>query len=160
MKPTRVPVLVALGVLAGALTWVLTRAYYAHLPPLPGYSPVSVFLLALAEGYWARVVRARVTRRGGGRPLHPITVARAAALAKASSLVGTLAAGGYAGFLAYVLGELSHSASRSRDAAVAAAGLACSCVLVAAALGLERACRVPDGDDDERDDPGPDDGWG
>lgn len=161
MRPTRASVLIALALAVGLIAWAFTSRGYESLPTLAAYTPASVFVLALAEGYWARVIHARVHDRDPRRrPLHTITVARAAALAKASSLVGAVLFGVYAGFLGYVAGDTSVSA-RSHDTAVSAAGVACSFALALAALSLERACRVPprDDDNDGAAESGRDGGW-
>ncbi|MDN5896982.1 MAG: DUF3180 family protein, partial [Nocardioides sp.] len=65
-------------------------------------------------------------------------------LAKAASLVAALAAGGYAGYALAWLGMSAELADqRMWRSALAAAGALAMC---GAALLLERACRVPDGD--------------
>ena len=71
-----------------------------------------------------------------------MTVARLAALAKASSVVGALLGGGYAGFLGWVSQRSSQAASH--DTATATVAVALSLLLVAAALFLEHVCRVRD----------------
>lgn len=153
MRPTSIFGLVALAVLVGAVSWVLTGVVYNSLPPLPAYAPVTLGVLAIAEAYWAWAIRSRVQRRGSPRtrPMAALWVARSLALAKASALVGALAFGAYAGFLVYV-GERIHAPEHSHDALVAGVGVATALMLSAAALLLERACRVP-----PRDDP-PDEG--
>ena len=100
-------------------------------------------LLAVFEAGLARSVRVRL--RGlptGGRALHPLQVARAAVLAKASSVGGAVLAGAYAGLLAHVL-RLQAEQARD-DAVVCAVSAVAALLLVGAALLLERACRTPD----------------
>ena len=140
MRPTRPAVLVALAVVAGAVSYLLTSNFYADFPPLPLYGPVFLVLLAAAEGYTASTTRARLAGRPGTQPIHPITVARIAALAKATSPVSALFAGGYAGFLGYVA-QLDGPHPRS-DLRACVAGLAASAILTAAALAMEHVCRV------------------
>ena len=77
----------------------------------------------------------------GGRALHPLQVARAAVLAKASSAGAAVLAGGYAGLLAHVL-PLQAEQARD-DAVVSAVSAVGALLLVGAALLLERACRTP-----------------
>jgi hypothetical protein len=72
--------------------------------------------------------------------VNPIVVARLAALAKASSPVGSLALGAYGGFLGHVAQASSPQAHT--DTRTAALGIGCSLGLVAGALLLERACRA------------------
>ena len=140
MRPTRPSLLVALAVVAGVVLYVLTSNFYGDLPSLPVYGPVFLLLLAAAEGYTASTTAARLAGRPRTEPIHPITVARIAALAKATSPVAAVFAGGYAGFLAYVVQiEGRHAAADTRACVV---GLVASLALVVAALAMERVCRV------------------
>lgn len=142
MRPTRIRFLLAVALLAGAGLYLLTRARYASMPTPPVYTPIWVGLLALAEGYTAYTTRARLAGRPRTRPIHPITVARIAALAKASSLAGALVGGGYAGFLVYVASR-TEAPRPAHDARVAALAVGAALLLIVAALLLERVCRVP-----------------
>lgn len=147
MRPTRWYVLVATAAVAGAAAYLVTRAKYADLPSPTLYAQASLFVLALAEGYTASLTRARLEGRPGTRPIDPLVVARLVALAKASSLAGALAAGGYAGFLGWVAQVTSPTAQR--DVATSAVGAAGGLALVAAALFLEWVGRVPEPPDQE-----------
>jgi len=113
--------------------------------PLPPLAPATLVLLALAEAFSARLLAAR--RRGavGTRPVHPIDVARTAALARASSAAGALVAGAYAGLALHVRGLREALAVADGDLLVAALSAAAGLLLVAAALLLERTCRVRPG---------------
>ena len=140
MNPTRPSTLLVLAVLAGVVLYAVTSNFYGDLPALPLYGPVFLVLLAAAEGYTASTTAARLAGRPRTEPIHPITVARIAALAKATSPVAAVFAGGYAGFLAYVVQvEGPHAAADVRACAV---GLGASLALVGAALAMERVCRV------------------
>src|SRR5205085_2687453 len=86
VKATRLSVLLLTLVVAAAAGYLVTELWYFDLPPLPGFAPVSLLLLAILELGMARVVRDKVRRQSRGRPMHPIQIARAAVLAKASSL--------------------------------------------------------------------------
>lgn len=148
MRPTRPWLLVALAVVAGVVGYLLTLNYYADVESSPPrYSPALIVLIAFAEAYTASMTKARLTGRPGTRPINPLVVARLAALAKASSPVGALGFGAYAGFLGYVA-RLSTPVAHA-DTRTAAFGTACSLGLVAAALLLERACRAPRPPQDE-----------
>lgn len=141
MRPTRWYVLVVLGALAGGLAYVLTRSQYDSLPSPHIYSALWLVILAAAEGYVAVFTRARLAGRSGTRPIDPLVVARLAALAKASSVVGSIAAGVYAGFLGWV--AQVNSSVASTDTKVAGIGIVTSLALTGAALFLEQVCRVP-----------------
>jgi hypothetical protein len=148
VKPTRPWVLAVLVLGAGGIAYLLTVQFYADVPSPPTYAPLSILLVALAEAYTASTTRARMTGRPGTRPIDPIFVAKLAALAKASSPVGALALGAYAGFLIYVARTTSKVADS--DTRTAALGMGCSLGLVIAALVLERVCRARRPPDDER----------
>jgi uncharacterized membrane protein YbhN (UPF0104 family) len=144
VTPTRLRTLVLCG-LAGALAgYLLAELAYGSLPPLPSYAPVTLLLLAVVEALMARVVSDRVRGRArpGARPVHPLQVARAVALAKASSPTGSLLLGGY---LAVLVWLLPREAEQARDdALVSGASALAALLLVLAALALERAGRTPD----------------
>jgi hypothetical protein len=150
MKPTRVPVLLAVALLVAAVVWALGERIYNALPLLPWYAPATVGVLAVAELYAAWAVRSRLYGRlRASRPIEPMVVARAAALAKASSLAGAVVTGGYGGLLAY-LRTLVDATRPGHDAYVSGVGLGAGLALTLAALLLERACRVPRDRDDDR----------
>lgn len=146
MKPTRWYVLVLVGVLAAGLGYLITRSTYTDLPSPTLYAQISLFAVAIAEGYTAGVTKARLEGRQGTRPVNPIFVARLVALAKASSLVGVLAAGAYAGFLGYVV-QIDSTVAH-RDVRTAAVGVIAGLALMGAALYLEWIGRVKAHDDD------------
>ncbi|HEU5034352.1 MAG TPA: DUF3180 domain-containing protein [Mycobacteriales bacterium] len=154
MKPTRLPVLLAVVVLAAGVAYAVTTTFYNDVQSPPVYAPLWLLLLALAEGYTAALTRARLSGRPGTRPIEPVVVARLAALAKATSPIGALAFGGYTGFLVHVATTSSEQAHH--DTRTAALGMGCSLALTIAALLLERVCRVkrpPDrrsGDEDRQ----------
>lgn len=150
MTPTRPRTLLALVLAFALLSYLVAVLAYGSLPFLPRYAPVSIVLLALVELTMAKVVRDRVTHRldangrPKGRPLHPMQIARAAVLAKASSAGGAILLGGYGGLLAWTLPRRDEIAATGDDAVVAGISTVASLLLVVAALLLERACRRPD----------------
>jgi hypothetical protein len=148
VRPTRISVLLALLVIAGVVAYLLTSNYYSDVPSPPLYGPVFLVLLAAAEGYTAATTSARLAGRSGTKPIHPLTVARIAVLAKATSPVAALAAGAYAGFIGYVARVTSPQAST--DLRVGAVGVGAAVVLAVAALAMERVCRVKPTNDDDR----------
>ena len=147
MKPTRIPVLLLTVLLAAAFGYLLAETAYAQIPPLPALAPASLVLLAVAEAAIASVIRSKIRgRRTTGRPLHAMQVARAAVLAKASSLAGALIAGVYGGIFLWTFARRGDIATYGDDARVSGLSAAASALLVGAALVLERACRTPDQD--------------
>jgi hypothetical protein len=149
VTPTRGRTLLGLVLGVGLLTWLLAALAYRDLPLLPAYAPVSLALLAVVELGMAKVVRDRLSHRRDaqgrprGRPLHPISVARAAVLAKASSTGGAILLGVYGGLLVWTLPRRDVLLRARDDALVAAISSFACLVLVVAALVLERACRRP-----------------
>ena len=150
MTPTRPRTLLGLVAVFGLLSYLVAALAYGSLPVLPRYAPVSIVLLAVVELAMAKVVRDRLAHRldangrPKGRPLHPMQVARAAVLAKASSAGGAVLLGLYGGLLAWTLPRRNALAASGEDALVAGLSTAACLGLVVAALVLERSCRRPD----------------
>ncbi len=151
MRETRLWTLVAVAAACALAVWLIVRLTFTKLPPLPWTAVPALLILAIAESFSGRNLRARIQGRRGGKPLAPIAVARMAALAKASSLGGAVFGGFGAGFLVYTLGSIDKAVPR-RDAISAGVTLGSAIVLVAAALYLERCCRAPVPPDDENQD--------
>ena len=150
MKPTRVSTLVIVAVVCAAAGWLLLRAVYAKLPPLPWTGVPALLIAAVAEAWTGRDLKTRIAARGGGqgaprvlKPPAPLFVSRMVALAKASSVAAAIIAGFAAGFDFYLAGSLSASTPRE-DALTAVITFAAAVVLACAALYLENCCRVPD----------------
>jgi hypothetical protein len=142
VRPSRWPTLVALVVLAGLVGWLVADQAYGDLATLPAAAPFTALVIALFEAGLARVVWRKVRRIGGGRPMHPLQVARAAALAKASSATGALLLGFYGGFFLWAIERTELRAARHDAWASGWSALGCLLLLVAGLL-LERSCRTP-----------------
>ena len=160
MTPVRRPDLGVLALGVAVASWLLVRAWYGSLPPFDWWLPLPLALLAVAEALGARTLRSRLDAlrearsdrgtlaadpRSAGlvRPVEPMLVARLAVLAQASAWVGAVFAGVWAGVLAHVgpaVGRLQYAGG---DAVTAVLGVVSAAGLVAAALWLESACRVP-----------------
>lgn len=151
--PTKPSTLVVAGLAALAVAWLLISNFYGDFRELP-WLPIAVSVaLAVLEGYLAYTTRARIERRGR-EPVDPLAVARFVVLAKASSVTGALFTGFYTGVTAWLVVEeirLGGVDARRSDLPVSAAGVVGALALTAAALWLERACRVPPRPDDEDD---------
>ncbi|MEU5844455.1 DUF3180 domain-containing protein [Rhodococcus sp. NPDC047139] len=155
LKQTRIRDLLALAALAAIIAWLLVRTIYGSLPPIPVYAGASLYPVAVIEVILAFMIRSRVGKReigeGPGR-LHPITAARAVALAKASALVGAASVGVWAGFLLYLVPQLGDVQAATEDTSGVIVGAIAGLALVAAALWLEYCCRTPE-DPDEPSEP-------
>jgi hypothetical protein len=142
-------VLVIIAVVVGTATWAVLRFTYVSLPPLPWTAAPTFLLLALGEIVTAVNIRARIQHKPDTKPIEPMVVARMAALAKASSVAGAVLTGVFAGFVVLLADSLEKVTPR-RDFLVSGGTALASLVLVAGALFLEYACRVPKGPDDDR----------
>jgi Protein of unknown function (DUF3180) len=161
VKPTRISTLVIIAVVCAAAGWLLLRAVYAKLPPLPWTGVPALLIAAAAEVWTGRDLRARIAgpRRGSGqgargssqgardlKPPAPLFVSRMVALAKASAVAAAIIAGFAAGFDFYLAGSLSASVPRE-DALTAVITFVAAVLLGCAALYLENSCRVPEDPD-------------
>ncbi|MGB3770139.1 MAG: DUF3180 domain-containing protein [Rhodococcus sp. (in: high G+C Gram-positive bacteria)] len=152
MTATRIRDLVGIAVIAAVATWILMSTFYGSVPPVSALAGASLYpVAAVLVGVGTLVRRRLQARRVGPGPgqLHPITIARAAALAKAVALVGAAAAGVWAGFLVHLIPLRSTLRAASGDTPGAVVGLVAGIVAVAAALWLEHCCRTPDDSGEE-----------
>lgn len=155
LKATRVRDLIALAAVATVASWLLVRSLYGTLPPIPVYAGASLYIVAAIEVVLAFMIRARVGKHeigDGPRQLHPITAARAVALAKASALVGAASAGVWTGFLLFLMPQRATVTAAVDDSAGVVVGALAGVALAAAALWLEHCCKTPE-DPDEPSEP-------
>lgn len=144
MTPTRPGTLALAALVACTLGWTVGQRFYGELPQMTWFPGATLVLLAALEGIAARGTRARIARRPGMPPVEPLVVARFAALAKASSLGGALVGGAYAGLLFWEISQRDRLAAAADDVPETAGAVVGAALLVAAALWLERACRIPE----------------
>jgi Protein of unknown function (DUF3180) len=142
MRPTRISTLVIIAVVCAAAGWLLLRAVYTKLPPLPWTGVPALLIAAFAEAWMGRDIKARIAGRPRSKPVEPLFVSRMVALAKASSVAAAIIAGFAAGFDLYLAGSLNASTPR-QDALTAVITFAAAILLACAALYLEYCCRVP-----------------
>jgi hypothetical protein len=113
------------------------------LPTLPWLPPLTLIGLAVFEAFEALATKNRIDRKKGAAPLQPLLVARYAVLAKASALAGALFGGVYIGLTSWLLSQRGVLAKVSDNLPQALFGVLGSILFVAAALWLERSCRIP-----------------
>lgn len=161
---TRARDLVAVGVVAAVLSYLLVRFNYARMPGLPRFAGLGAAVLGIGEGVYGYLLRQRLRRwadrpRDGGagspvsggsgadriEPVPALTAARALMAAKATALAGAALAGLWLGLLLYVLPNWSVVAAAQSDGVTGLIGIAGSAVMIAGALFLERCCRTPGG---------------
>ena len=163
MTPTRWVPLVSITAIALAIGWVtvdIVDGVTGRILGVPWLAAAGLWVLALAVLGWTLLSRGRLgdrpsrlpqavpvepqrPARASGERMPPLVAARTAALALAASRTGALIGGFY---LVIALGLLPVVGTPTGSASVTAAAvcvLACA-VLVAAALWLERLCRVHD----------------
>ncbi|WP_307810720.1 DUF3180 domain-containing protein [Tomitella cavernea] len=146
LKATRIVDLALVALLFLAVGWAVAGAAYGQLPSVPTLVGLPLVVLAGAEAAAGLFIRHRVSAGEVGTGLHdlnPLTIARAAVLAKASAIAGAVFAGGWAGFLIYLVPQQDRLAAARSDLPGTIFGLVAGLVLVAAALWLERTCTVP-----------------
>lgn len=149
MHFTRPRDLVIAGLVTAAVVYLLVRVLYGQLPPLPTFAGVTLLVLAVVETVLAFSLRSRIRDPRDGRPVQPLTAARAVALAKASSLLGAIMVGAWLGVLGYVLPRRSEITAAADDLPSTVVGVICSALLIAAALWLEWCCRTPRDQDNQ-----------
>jgi hypothetical protein len=170
LRPIRRRDLAVLALGLAVAAWLLVRAWYGQLPPLDWWLPAPLAVLAVAEALGARTLRTRLdalrevrtrtatptatAREVPVRPVEPMLVARLAVLAQASAYVGAVFLGVWAGVLAHVGPAVGRLQAAGGDTIAALVGIAASGALVAAALRLESACRVPPSSTDDEPAPG------
>lgn len=156
MTPTSVRLLVLtalVGVVVGTVGAAVWKVITDAPPVVPWTAPLVLGVLAAGFALAAVTLRPRIQRREGHRPLDPFVAARTAVLAVASSRAGAAVAGVYLGYAVYLVADVEHSVGdnpfRRRQLIATLVAALAGAALSAAALWLERSCRVKDGDDDE-----------
>ncbi|MFH9723887.1 DUF3180 domain-containing protein [Streptomyces sp. NPDC017254] len=152
MKQLRLKVLAGLFLVAGILSWGAARLWDAvgTLPSVPIAAPIVLAVIAVVLTATALSIRARLKaqrdRRPGAKGVEPLMAARAVVFGQASALVAALVAGMYGGTGVFLLGSLDVPARRDQ-ALYAALAVAAGIGVIAAALFLERVCKLPEDDD-------------
>ena len=145
MRPTTWRLLLAGAAVAFAVSWGALKVGESRTGMIPDVPWPSAVVLAVFGGavlVVALALRPRLKRKKGRDPVNPIVSARFAVLALACSRAGALFAGGYAGFLAVSLSDLS-IAFRRHLAIVSGACVLAALLLMVAGLVLERELRLP-----------------
>ena len=140
MHFTRPRDLVVAGLIGLVLTYLLFQTAYGSLPPLPTLAGITLAVLAVVEVVLAFSIRSRIK---GGRVIAAIGIARSVALAKASSLAGSLMTGAWLAALAYLFPRRDELVAAVLDTRAAVVGAVSAAALVAAGLWLEHCCRTP-----------------
>ncbi|MFG2607537.1 DUF3180 domain-containing protein [Streptomyces sp. NPDC048514] len=157
MRELRIRVLVGVFVVAGILSWAGARLWNSigTLPSVPLAAPVVLALIAVVLLSTALSLRARLRaqreRRPGAKGVDLLMAARAVVFGQASALVAALVAGMYGGAGVFLL-ELLDIPARRDQAIYAGFSVLAGLGVIAAALFLERVCKLPE--DDDQNQPG------
>jgi hypothetical protein len=146
MGPTRKRDLAAATVIAAILGYAAVRSAYHWFPPITIWTGLSLLGLAAVEAPWAFYVRSKIgDGKIGDAPgrLHPLAVARAVMISKASALVGALALGWWVGVLVFLLPKRDETFAGANILGTVVAAVS-ALALVVAALWLQHCCESPD----------------
>lgn len=150
MKALRIRTLVGLFVVAGVLAWAGARLWYSlgNLPAVPLAAPIVLSLIAAVLAATAFSLRSRLRaqrdREPGAKGVDPLVAARAVVFGHASALVAALVSGAYGGMCVFLIMYQLDIPPR-RDQAIYAGGAVLAGIAVcAAAMFLERVCRLPE----------------
>jgi hypothetical protein len=152
VRELRIRVLVGVFFVAGILSWAGARLWNSigTLPSVPLAAPIVLALIAVVLLSTALSLRARLKaqreRRPGAKGVDPLMAARAVVFGQASALVAALVAGMYGGTGVFLL-ELLDIPTRRDQAIYAGFSVLAGVGVIAAALFLERVCKLPEDDD-------------
>ncbi|OKJ93682.1 DUF3180 domain-containing protein [Streptomyces sp. CB02400] len=152
MKELRIRVLAGVFVVAGILSWAGARLWNSlgTLPSVPVAAPIVLTLIAVVLAATALSIRARLKaqreRQADAKGVDPLMAARAVVFGQASALVAALVAGMYGGTGVFLLESLDVPARRDQ-AIYAGFSVLAGIGVIAAAIFLERVCKLPEDDD-------------
>jgi len=153
VRELRIRVLAGVFVVAGVLSWAGARLWNSigTLPSVPLAAPIVLALIAVVLTATALSIRARLKAQRERRPeakgVDPLMAARAVVFGQASALVAALVAGMYGGAGAFLLEQLDIPARRDQ-AIYAGFSVVAGIAVIAAAIFLERVCKLPEDDDE------------
>lgn len=136
------------GGLAGWLLVITANALDLTPPSVPWTAPFALLLIGALVAMLAYTTRQRIQVRR--ERIEPQRAVAFLVLGKASALAGAFVAGAYFGFALDFVTRLDVVGPRDRVIRSAVA-IVVGIGLCLAGLALERACRVPGGDDQDHD---------
>lgn len=142
--------LALVAIVAAVAAYVLTGTFLGSMPSV-GFGWVTLLAVAALDVLLALRIRAAISDGGVGQDrsqMHPLTIARSAALGQASAVLGSAAGGVGAGLCLYFLPRLGELAVAGAELPASVAVLVSGAVLVGAGLFLEAACETPPDDDE------------
>lgn len=152
LHPTRLRTLVGIAAAGLVIGWFgvpLLRQTTGSVPSVPWTSVGTLlFAAAVLAGMAWQTWRQLQHKRGWMDPHRAVNFL---VLAKASVVVGALVAGTYAGYGLHYVDDLAYDAPAQRALRSGLAAVA-GVLIVAAGLWLERACKVPEPDEEPDED--------
>jgi hypothetical protein len=156
VKQLRIRTLVGLFAVAGVLSWAGAKLWNSvgTLPSVPVAAPIVLGLIAAVLAATALSIRSRLRaqreRRPGAKGVDPLLAARAVVFGQASALVASLVAGMYGGTAVFLLMYELDNPPRRDQAIYSGAAVLAGIAVVAAAILLERICKLPEDEDENR----------
>nr|WP_241265678.1 DUF3180 domain-containing protein [Streptomyces boncukensis] len=151
----KIRTLAGVFVVAGVISWAGARMWdsLGTLPSVPVAAPIvlgiiATVLLATALSLRSRL-KAQREREPGAKGVDPMMAARAVLFGQASALVAALVSGVYGGAGLFLALERSDVPARSDQALYAGFAVAAGIAVIAAAVFLQRVCRLPEDDDED-----------
>ncbi|WP_327184377.1 DUF3180 domain-containing protein [Streptomyces sp. NBC_01334] len=155
MRELRIRVLAGVFGVAAILSWAGARLWNSigTLPSVPLAAPIVLALIAVVLVATALSLRARLKAQRERRPeakgVDPLMAARAVVFAQSSALVAALVSGMYGGTGVFLLESLDIPARRDQ-AIYAGFSVLAGIAVIAAAIFLERVCKLPEDDDHDK----------
>ena len=152
MRELRIRLLAGVFAVAGVLSWAGARLWNSvgTLPSVPLAAPIVLALIAVVLMATALSIRARLKAQRERVPeakgVDPLMAARAVVFGQASALVAALVSGMYGGTGVFLLESLDIPARRDQ-AIYAGFSVLAGIAVIAAAIFLERVCKLPEDDD-------------
>ncbi|MBM9505213.1 DUF3180 domain-containing protein [Actinacidiphila acididurans] len=152
MRTLRIRTLAGLFAVAVVLAWAIAHLWDSAgtLPGVPLAAPIVLALIAVALFATALSIRARLRaqreRRPGAKGVDPLAAARAVVFGQASALVAAVVSGLYGGACVYLIMYKLDMSPRREQAIYSGAAVLAGIAVVAAAIFLERICKLPDDD--------------
>ena len=153
MRTLRIRTLAGVFVVTGVLSWSGARLWdtFGTLPGVPVAAPIVLALIATALFATALSLRSRLRaqreRRPGAKGVDPLAAARAVVFGQASALVASLVAGMYGGTGVFLVMYKLDQNPRREQAIYAGLSVLAAIAVIAAALFLERVCKLPEDED-------------
>ncbi|WP_329133084.1 DUF3180 domain-containing protein [Streptomyces sp. NBC_01476] len=153
MRTLRIRTLVGVFAVALVLSWSVARLWdsVGTLPGVPVAAPIVLALIAVALFATALSLRARLRaqreRRPGAKGVDPLAAARSVVFGQASALVAALVSGLYGGTGVFLVMYRLDMDPRRQQAIYAGFAVLAAIAVIAAAMFLERVCKLPDDDD-------------